>query len=111
MKQPNFKRKEWKIGTLADAQATAFSALALVARIRAAVGDPEGRLMQDDLIDHCRKLSEYTNRVKDEGSAHELWALAQLMPGEGIENGVSRVRAFLSASPNNSYQPTPGENQ
>jgi hypothetical protein len=31
-----------------------------------------------------------------EGDAHELWALAQLLPGEGIEDGVDRLVTFLS---------------
>lgn len=30
--------------------------LRLVADIRAAVGDPTGKLMQDELVEHCRKL-------------------------------------------------------
>ena len=30
----------------------------LVADIRVAVGDPEGRLMQDELVAHCRALRE-----------------------------------------------------
>ena len=30
--------------------------LMLVADLRAAVGDPTGRLMQDDLIEHCRVM-------------------------------------------------------
>jgi len=29
------------------------------------------------------------------GLAHELWAAAQLMPGEGIEDGVDRIAAIL----------------
>ena len=28
---------------------------------------------------------------------HELWAAAQLAPGEGIEDGVARISAILSA--------------
>ncbi len=31
--------------------------LGLLADIRAAVGDPTGKLMQDELVEHCRKLS------------------------------------------------------
>jgi hypothetical protein len=31
-----------------------------------------------------------------EGDAHELWALAQLLPGEGIEDGVDRIVTFLA---------------
>lgn len=32
--------------------------LGLVADIRAAVGDPTGKLMQDELVQHCEKLSQ-----------------------------------------------------
>ena len=31
--------------------------LGLLADIRAAVGDPTGKLMQDELVEHCRKLA------------------------------------------------------
>lgn len=31
------------------------------------------------------------------GDAHEIWAAAQLAPGEGIEAGVARVEALLNA--------------
>jgi len=31
--------------------------LGLIADIRAAVGDPTGKLMQDELVEHCRKLA------------------------------------------------------
>jgi hypothetical protein len=31
--------------------------LCLLADIRAAVGDPTGKLMQDELVEHCRKLT------------------------------------------------------
>jgi len=27
--------------------------------------------------------------------AHEIWAVAQLMPGEGIEDGVARIEKIL----------------
>jgi hypothetical protein len=30
--------------------------LGLIADIRAAVGDPTGKLMQEELVEHCRKL-------------------------------------------------------
>ena len=32
--------------------------LKVLADIRVAVGDPEGRLMQDELVAHCRALRE-----------------------------------------------------
>lgn len=37
-----------------------------------------------------------TFRTPDiEGLAHEIWATAQLMPGEGIEDGVERILSIL----------------
>lgn len=36
--------------------------LRLVADIRAAVGDPTGKLMQEELVQHCRKLREDHDR-------------------------------------------------
>ena len=30
---------------------------------------------------------------------HTLWAVAQLTPGEGIEDGVARIAALLAESP------------
>ena len=38
-------------------------ALAVLADIRAAVGDPEGRLMQDELVVRCRELRERAEAV------------------------------------------------
>ena len=29
---------------------------------------------------------------------HEIWALAQLLPGEGVVNGVSRIKKFIEES-------------
>lgn len=37
------------------------SLLGLVADLRAAIGDPEGRLMQDELIVHARKITTERN--------------------------------------------------
>lgn len=36
---------------------------------------------------------EVMNELND--LAHEIWAAAQLLPGEGIEDGVARVEALL----------------
>lgn len=33
------------------------------------------------------------------GLAHEIWAVAQLAPGEGIEDGVARIAALLPVAP------------
>ena len=32
------------------------------------------------------------------GDPHTLWAVAQLVPGEGIEDGVERIAALLAES-------------
>ncbi len=50
------KRIKSKVGTNAvSVESTAL--LGLVADIRAAVGDPTGKLMQYELVEHCRKLA------------------------------------------------------
>ena len=42
----------------ADAKSdSTLTALGLVADIRSAVGDPTGKLMQDELVAHCRRMS------------------------------------------------------
>ena len=38
--------------------------LVLVADIRAAVGDPTGKLMQDELVEHCRRMSAVINAAR-----------------------------------------------
>jgi hypothetical protein len=38
--------------------------LSLVADIRAAVGDPTGKLMQDELVKHCRKLAKAATKAR-----------------------------------------------
>lgn len=43
---------------------TEMALLRLVADIRAAVGDPIGRLMQDELVEHCRKLKADSDALK-----------------------------------------------
>lgn len=40
--------------------------------------------------------------------AHEIWAAAQLVPGEGIEDGVKRIEGLLAAAP--SAQAVPAVN-
>jgi len=56
----------------------------------------------------CKALEIWhgeANRLKDELAkvmkviesidAHELWALSQLTPGEGIEDGIVRIEKYL----------------
>lgn len=42
-----------------------FGAFMLLADIRAAVGDSTGRLMQDDLVERCRRLREVADYIAD----------------------------------------------
>lgn len=39
-------------------ESTLIAALNLLADIRSAIGDPDGRLMQDELVERCRDLAE-----------------------------------------------------
>lgn len=39
------------------------SLLRLIVRIRDAVGDPHGKLMQDDLVERCKSLKEDKDRL------------------------------------------------
>lgn len=50
---------------LEDARQSAWALLSLVADIRVAVGDPRGRLMQDELVERCRKMREALERLRD----------------------------------------------
>jgi hypothetical protein len=34
-------------------------------------------------------------KVIESIDAHELWALSQLTPGEGIEDGIVRIEKYL----------------
>ena len=66
------------------------------------------------IIEHAQNLERENIAMRlaleDEDHAHELWALAQLTPGEGIDDGVNRIRAFLSALANNRSSATPEKN-
>lgn len=58
---------------LARADRDCVSALRLVACVRSAVGDPEGKLMQPDLLAHCRKLAAFPSAT---AKAEEVLELA-----------------------------------
>jgi hypothetical protein len=47
-------------------------------------------------LERCRALPAPAAQPEG-GRAHEIWAAAQLAPGEGIEDGVARIDALLSA--------------
>ncbi len=42
-----------------------FFLLSLIADIREAVGDPRGRLMQDELVERCRVMRDALERLRD----------------------------------------------
>lgn len=51
--------------------------------------------------DSATVIASALNRLADiNGLAHELFAVAQLMPGEGIEDAVNRIEAVLIGSAN-----------
>ena len=43
-------------------------------------------------------MTDRYNEILDE-LAHEIWAVAQLAPGEGIVDGVARIAALLRKVP------------
>ena len=61
---------------LNEARLNEAAALNLVAEIRAALGDPEGKMMQDELIEHCRKLATLQEAI-DEFCLHNAWSTDQ----------------------------------
>ena len=38
-----------------------------------------------------KPYNQNQRRIDIEGEAHEIWALAHLLPGEGILDGVDRI--------------------
>lgn len=54
--------------------------LGLLADIRSAVGDPNSRLMQDELVEHCRRVTN---------AAQKAEALADFWEKHGGGNGVA----------------------
>jgi len=51
-----------------------------------------------DAADAAVKSTQPPQAVtKKSGDAHEIWAAAQLVPGEGIADGAARVEALLDA--------------
>jgi len=73
---------DWTPQEVYDLRESNARLLGLIADIRAAVGDPTGKLMQDELVEHCKQL-----RLNDDqreailaGAVHlerELYALAR----------------------------------
>ncbi len=54
-----------------DNTATLAGALRLIADIRAAAGDPEGKLMQDELVERIRRMRGALRHVLDEEMSNE----------------------------------------
>ena len=69
--------------------------LNLVADIQAAVGDKEGRLMQPELIAHCRNLRETQDRLSDwlQMDAQDI----RLRLGECTAQEIRTLKAVLRA--------------
>ncbi|HDR8931715.1 TPA: VRR-NUC domain-containing protein [Burkholderia vietnamiensis] len=55
-------------------------------------------IFQEGWQAHASSANETGEKGAD-ALAHEVWAAAQLVPGEGIEDGVQRIAAILSRSP------------
>lgn len=71
--------------------------LILIADIRAAVGDPTGKLMQDELVEHCRRLREDKERLDalDESFAtHTSAHLARVGPYMNNKNVAFSTNEF-----------------
>ena len=49
-----------------------------------------------DAAEACRLVIAECERIMSRAvDTHELWAVAQLVPGEGIEDGVKRIKELL----------------
>jgi len=60
---------------MSDEQEVTYTALLyLLARIREAAGDPEGKLMQDELVEHISKLRKQRDIYEH---SHVLWSLLE----------------------------------
>ncbi|MCA7888235.1 hypothetical protein LGM58_34205 [Burkholderia contaminans] len=61
------------------------------------------------IVDAIQELREArapsSNAAGAEGIAHEIWAAAQLTPGEGIEDGARRIAAILPLAPARAAEP------
>lgn len=58
---------EWKRKQAAERHSVEYTArLNLLADIRAAVGDPNGKLMQDEIVERCRKMRDTLLFIRDE---------------------------------------------
>jgi hypothetical protein len=77
---------------LRDARMEAFQALRVIYEIRVAVGDPEGKLMLDKLIEHCRKMRGLLERAD---KALEDYGLGS--EGSPLRSGIRDVLELRDA--------------
>jgi hypothetical protein len=73
--------------------------LNLVADIRAAVGDPTGKLMQDELVAHCRKLKAAADKGKEATADEMIQKLEEQGLGWDIGNTGRLIEARIWAWP------------
>lgn len=57
--------------------------ITLLADIREAVGDPEGRLMQSELVEHCREMRKDAERMRWLLSGHGYFMEERGLCGHG----------------------------
>ena len=74
-----------------------YSLLGLLADIRAAAGDPQGRLMQPELVEHIRAMKA---RADEFDTARSAWLAAQAVNQRTIgrlQAEIDRLRAEVEA--------------
>jgi len=49
-------------------------------------------------LDAIAEMHIKLQKQRSKPDAHELWAVAQLLPGEGIEDGVKRIEELLGGT-------------
>ncbi|HDR8929782.1 TPA: hypothetical protein QDB26_006108 [Burkholderia vietnamiensis] len=63
------------------------------------------RSTKQDMNDRTNPVESNVREMNTKGVAHELWAAAQLTPGERIEDGTRRIAAILSLAPVQAAEP------
>lgn len=69
------------------------AALRLIADIREAAGDPEGKLMQDELVAKIRRMRGALQHVLDEGMSNEkaVYEFGEYTLGEEIRTKITEA--------------------
>lgn len=81
---------DWTPQEVYDLRASNARLLGLIADIRAAVGDPTGKLMQDELLAHCRSL----RLTEDEREAIEV-AVEYVGSAYAVQHHAAMLRGLL----------------